>query len=81
MSTVPERKWATRSSFSRRRPSAGPISWPTALPPPSPRVTMITPHLTSKRACQTPQGPMMLVSSSGWAHSPITSIFTASGAL
>ena len=45
MSTVPERKWATRSSFSRRRPSAGPISVPTALPPPSPRVTMMIPQL------------------------------------
>src|SRR3954451_23887551 len=31
--------------------------------------------------CQTPHGPTMLVSSSGWAHSPITLIFTALSAV
>src|SRR3954453_10609852 len=39
------------------------------------------PQRTPYFACQTPQGPMMLVSSSGWAHSPITLIFTALGAV
>ena len=37
---------AALSSFSRRRPSAGPISWPTALPPPSPRVIWMIPQRT-----------------------------------
>src|SRR5436190_201127 len=67
---------AARSSFSRRRPRAGPISVPTALPPPSPRVTMMIPQRMPYLACHTPHGPMMLVSSSGWAHSPITLILT-----
>src|SRR3954453_6147250 len=39
------------------------------------------PQRTPYLACQTPHGPMMLVSSSGWAHSPITLIFTALGAV
>src|SRR4029079_10657129 len=32
------------------------------------------PQRSPYRGSQTPQGPMMLVSSSGWAHSPITLI-------
>src|SRR6478609_2099750 len=37
---------------------------------------MITPHFVPNCWCHTPHGPMMLVSSSGWAHSPITLIFS-----
>src|SRR5690606_36162015 len=52
-----------------------PASLPTELDPPSPRVAMMMPHVTSYRSFQTPQGVVNPASSSGWAQMPITSIF------
>ena len=67
MSVMPARPTAERSSFSRSRPSGGPSSGPTALPPPSPRVTVMTPVRRSFSAPHSPYAESWKASSSGWA--------------
>src|SRR5919106_1837866 len=73
MSVIPARPTARRSSASRISPSAGPSSGPTALPPPSPRVIVMTPDWMSSYSFHCPYVARPKASSSGCAPMKSTS--------